>query len=454
MLFAHALLGGLDAARPQFVERLDWDSRFDWTWEWNGEKERHLSSPIPIVRHHTHTRLLFDPRQTTVVLNIRDGSNIVVDDKELSPATCPFPLPKGNIREYCRAGRISHGPTPWTACQPAEETCLRLPSIRRMLVGLLYNKYIGTELCTAGHHAVIFDSNTTYRFYGHFHPTLHIPEPPGPAAISEVTRVYEYNEIANLVYSYYGHPGHFPHQALPKILRALAVIPPTTKLLVNTAGVAGMFIDALIQRGILSRERIVSYDPIDRRKVIFGRTVYAVAGEPHHGWWGLHGRDELELVRDVFAPRSQWLPVAHRRLVVLIKRPEGRQRFLVNHVELLFMLRSHPSVVKEDLRVIEFHGTEGLNRSIEIFQNARIVIGPHGAAFFNLMFGPSNLSVIEMGNSRWFPDMYYHMAVHLGQNYWVSGAQRTKERNLVANISEIRDYVKESLSMRLTEEPA
>lgn len=57
---------------------------------------------------------------------------------------------------------------------------------------------------------------------------------------------------------------------------------------------------------------------------------------------------------------------------------------------------------KEELVVFDHRKYSSLDEHIRLFQQARVMIGPHGGGFYNLLFCPSRtLSIEFFPNNRW-----------------------------------------------------
>ena len=77
-----------------------------------------------------------------------------------------------------------------------------------------------------------------------------------------------------------------------------------------------------------------------------------------------------------------------------------------------------------------FKGRNDLGRSMDVFSKARIVIGVHGGAFYNIMFSPSGTNVVEVmptdqaGNvvpENLAHTIVWQMATMMEQSYWRIG---------------------------------
>lgn len=75
--------------------------------------------------------------------------------------------------------------------------------------------------------------------------------------------------------------------------------------------------------------------------------------------------------------------------VVYIARKRGRSRSVLNEEEVLLTIRE----ILSNVTVVYPTGNWRENR--KLFENARVIIGPHGGAFGNIIFAPTRTIVIE-----------------------------------------------------------
>ncbi len=76
--------------------------------------------------------------------------------------------------------------------------------------------------------------------------------------------------FAHALTPYPGAPGHYPHEVLPRLLWLHQTLPPEVPIVVP---IVAKYIDALVARGVLRRDRLIPYDP---SKLYFGQEVYYV----------------------------------------------------------------------------------------------------------------------------------------------------------------------------------
>ena len=136
---------------------------------------------------------------------------------------------------------------------------------------------------------------------------------------------------------------------------------------------------------------------------------------------------------------------------VLPKRePKRNKRIYISRVKSAW--RKVRSIENEDalFEIIKLLGFEkyvlenlNLTEQIELFYNAEIVMGPHGAGFTNLLFaGP--IHVIELFPTQQVVPHYYFLSKSLNQHYhhWC-GSESSKNSNFKVNIDEIKKILEQ-----------
>jgi len=107
-----------------------------------------------------------------------------------------------------------------------------------------------------------------------------------------------------------------------------------------------------------------------------------------------------------------------RDVIVLIKR--SKKRWFKNHSYILRMLKTHASNLNLTVEVFDDNPLPHVDKTVDIFYKALIVIAPHGAGEANLIFSQPGTLLIEglcydIGKSNL---CYRNMAQSLGQQYY------------------------------------
>ena len=101
---------------------------------------------------------------------------------------------------------------------------------------------------------------------------------------------------------------------------------------------------------------------------------------------------------------------AHRRLY--ISRKDATKRRVQNELEVWSLLKS------EGFENIELKGM-GFKRQVELFDDAEIIVGAHGAGLSNIVFCRQSTKLLELIPSKDIPPhVYYSLAVSSGVEYW------------------------------------
>ena len=111
--------------------------------------------------------------------------------------------------------------------------------------------------------------------------------------------------------------------------------------------------------------------------------------------------------------RSKWAPQTSQRTVgrkvLYISRKSG-SRSILNENEILKALGSL------NVTVVQTEGMT-LHEQIELFSEAALIIGPHGAGIQNALWAPRGCCVLELINPRYFSGVYWTLAESLDQPY-------------------------------------
>lgn len=129
---------------------------------------------------------------------------------------------------------------------------------------------------------------------------------------------------------------------------------------------------------------------------------------------GLFEADDVLWLRDklmssVSDIKSNSLDFCKSRIFINRKKTLGRN--IINYSDLVQVLEKHR------FNIIELEGLE-LDRQIHIFNNAEVVIAPHGAGLTNLLFCRPRTKVIELVNPEYAHQMYYYLSMVLDLNYY------------------------------------
>ncbi|CAF3509347.1 unnamed protein product [Rotaria socialis] len=407
---------------PKWVQRYNVSRLFDWTWHKNGDFRRCRASIFQSLQ-------AFACRTTSamVVNDVLDyfrshpNEGCIVDNVARLPNVIPHRLPRTrSLTDTCSSLRIDHE---WILCKKNQsELDSWLPSTKRFVSIAVFNAFIDTGHC----HPDV--PGTVFTEYATFHLQRWTKKQCGNDVISYIPQVktkYRHTELIDSIGNYLQAPGHFAPQQLPRLLRLLATVPTTAKILVAKGGVADMLIDVLVERDIVTRDRIVHFDK-DIRPIHFGNIVYRSESWPYlnskDGGHYLHDRTDMQLVHRVMA--TDELSLAEKKdRIILIKRSNGHARSIIEHLDMAAFMASalNKSKLSSDLRIEIFDARGHIRDHIALFRRALIIIGPHGAGMMNILWSSPGTHVVEVGYTTGmiFPEMYAEMSLHLEQHYWI-----------------------------------
>jgi len=184
-------------------------------------------------------------------------------------------------------------------------------------------------------------------------------------------------------------------------------------------------IDVLVERGVVTRDRIVQFDK-NTRPNHFANIVYRSESWPYlkgkeYAHY-VHDRTDMQLVHRVMAP-SELLANDKKDCIILIKREDGDARSIIEHSYMAEFMEStlNKSKISSHLRIEIFEARGHIRDHIALFRRARVIIGPHGAGMMNILWSSPGTHVVEVGytTGMTLPEMYAEMSLHLEHQYWI-----------------------------------
>lgn len=190
-------------------------------------------------------------------------------------------------------------------------------------------------------------------------------------------------------------------------------------------GIVDPLIDVLVERGIVTRDRIIQFDK-NIRPNYFANIVYRSESWPclkdkensHY----LHDRTDMQLVHRVMASVEP-LTINKKDRIILIKREDEHPRSIIEHSNIILFMESilKKFKISSNLHIEIFEAKGHIRHHIDLFRRARIIIGPHGAGMINILWSSPGAHVVEVGytTGMTFPEMYAEMSLHLEHHYWI-----------------------------------
>ncbi|CAF1022004.1 unnamed protein product [Adineta ricciae] len=396
---------------------------FDWTWHKNGDYKRchippsYTSKFIP--RKLTSTVVVHD---TYAYFRSHPDEGCIVDSAPTLPNPIPHPIPRARSwPETCAALNISHS---WILCfLPQSEVGKYLPTTTHFVATATFNAFVDKGHCSTDVPGTVFTEHAT------FHPQGWVN---ARCAVDPITRLplikpkNRHIELIDSLGVYLSAPGHFAPQQLPRLLRLLAVAPTTAKVLVAKGGIADLLVDVLVERGVVTRDRIIPFEK-GRYADHFANIVYHSESWPYQ--WNqthsnsLHDRTDMQLVHRVLTGYGDQPSTEKRNRVILIKRKPGHARALIQHEDVAAFMKSEisKSNLSSTLHFEVFTAQGHIGDHIALFRQARIIVAPHGAGLMNCLWASPRTYVVEIGYSTGMllPQMYAEMSLHLDHNYWL-----------------------------------
>ena len=112
-------------------------------------------------------------------------------------------------------------------------------------------------------------------------------------------------------------------------------------------------------------------------------------------------------IREKLSPELLRRPVGKK--VFYISR-SGGPRSILNEQEIVASLKSHDVTVVQTEKLT-------LQEQIDLFSEAGLIVGPHGAGIQNALWAPRGCRVLELVNPRYFSGIYWTLAESLHQPY-------------------------------------
>ena len=201
--------------------------------------------------------------------------------------------------------------------------------------------------------------------------------------------IIRYNKIATVQGPTYFY--HWVVDRLPSILlmRDLILSDPELKIIIhNRGGVPGYVHQYLDLLGIPQDKRIIA----DSNAVYYADTVYFATPflmEPIPKNLLLTLRSELIRAAQQYSISRSY----NDNLIVIIQRREADRR-ISNVSALIDVIRSF--FTETDYEIVLFDSSTSVSEQIQIFNNARLIIGVMASGLTNILYAKSGASVIEI----------------------------------------------------------
>jgi len=301
-----------------------------------------------------------------------------------------------------------------------------VPATDWMII-MLANGFVAGSYC----HGDVFGQPFNHQVYLQFSmSSLACAGVPPPVSSINFNNAIEYDELGSTIYMPYPSAnGHFATQTLPKILLLLNHLPSYVPILVPSGGLADKFRTFMVDNKMVdSALRLVPYQPGQLYRA--NRLYFA-------DYVGLNKVDESQTRCSLLEVRNAFkhLVVSRSGYTAVWIRRKGSRRVL-NEEALLEALKKRFSF----LEITVFTENHSIGEAIQMFGEASLIVGPHGAGFFNIMWNVHNAPVIELAYETGMPTppMYFDIARFLGHTYHTMLCQGDYGGELNCNVDTFR----------------
>lgn len=230
---------------------------------------------------------------------------------------------------------------------------------------------------------------------------------------------------------------HFMDGTLPKVIQAYEFIRrPEVFVLLEKPFHAS--IHELLAAVNISEDKIIWHNRNDAKTVYHAEyMIFTCITPPLHPDLWTEVRHLLGVKEDRERP---W----HEGKVMLLTRAGSTAggRRIINQPQLLDYLQERFGVGN----VLLFSGRYSLQEAKTIFSDVRIMLGPHGGAFYNMMYAPRDTVVVEFGpvpqGGGDIPSLphaiFWRIANLIGQPYWrIPIVQENSQNDMVVDLDKL-----------------
>jgi len=134
-----------------------------------------------------------------------------------------------------------------------------------------------------------------------------------------------------------------------------------------------------------------------------------------------------------------------------ITRNDSRSRNVLNENELIALLNSF------GFTTLSLSGLS-FEEQVRLFNNAEVIVSPHGAGLANLVFCKTGTKIIEIFSKGWVGTMYYDLAQKLGLEYYYqldnvsaspASAAEAKHKHFMVDLAAVEKTLRSLIKMPL-----
>lgn len=207
--------------------------------------------------------------------------------------------------------------------------------------------------------------------------------------------------------------------------------------------------DAILMPNIKKKFQTDSleYFNISKNKILDGSEITHLYADkitiPSHPYWELNkhqfetvakvDQDILKSIRKIFLQNSSLNKKKNENIFIDRSDSIFNHNKLVNNLEIIDYLK------KKEFLIIKLSELS-FNEQIKIFNEAKIIIGSHGAGLTNLIFCEPSTKVIEIGNPNFDCDVFRNISNIQNLNYSFIKAKQANSKfgDMIINIEDLK----------------
>lgn len=205
----------------------------------------------------------------------------------------------------------------------------------------------------------------------------------------------------------------FIRQILPRLIRLLALVPESSKVLlpnVNSNTYISQYLDVFIERGLINdRKRFIPYNSSE---IYHANVIYSTSSP----------RDDLILLHRILIGSQ---PISKPELILIIRQNLDDDNYgkIVQTIDLMEF--------PDELRIHEYNATQfDVKYFGVLLQQARLVIGMSTELFSHLVWCQSRIDIIEILQKTMTTDAY-EISLQLQLNYWLVRTTQTNQIDMI-----------------------
>jgi len=197
-------------------------------------------------------------------------------------------------------------------------------------------------------------------------------------------------------------------------------------------------VNTAFEKELMSYAGVNAEQLVDSRKYKVTADSYYLANNDS---WYFHNKHDLSVLKDKLA--SVETPVVTGERIYIQRK--GRRK-LTNEVDVINLLKEYGFTIIED-------SPRTVAEQIAIYNTAKVIIGPHGASYTNIINCKAGSILIELFPDNYYPDYFRYLATVGSLKYFAIFQQNIQEshyRNLNEDMTIDPEKIKNLLDQILT----